>query len=124
MSTGSIHYGRHRHGTCPICQEDFGDVETGQLVCGHIICEECLVYMTDSVPRQNLRCPQCRTGINWDQVRGARTTISESEEGRSELDGLTRYTFDPMEASLFVDTTEEDQEMIDRAMDGLTESAR
>jgi hypothetical protein len=124
MSTESIHYGRHRHGTCPICQEDFGDVEAGLLVCGHVICEECLVYMTDSVPRQNLRCPQCRTGINWDQVRGARNTISESEEGRPELDELTWDTFDPMGWSLFVGTTEEEQEIVDPAMDELAESAR
>jgi hypothetical protein len=80
--------------------------------------------MTDSVPRQNLRCPQCRTGINWDQVRGARNTIPRSEEGRPELDELTWDTFDPIEASLFVDTAEEDQEIIDHAMDGPTESAR
>jgi hypothetical protein len=33
-------------------------------------------------------------------------------------------TFDPMEASLFMDITEEEQEIFDRAMNELTESAK
>jgi hypothetical protein len=123
MPTESIHYGRQHHGACPFCQEDLEDAESGRLVCGHVICEACLVAMADLEP-QYLWCPQCRTGIDRNQIRGAGGEVPESEEGRLELSGLTWDTFDPTEASLVFNMTEDEQEIHERATKRLAESAR
>jgi hypothetical protein len=125
MSTGSIHYAKQRHGACPFCQQDFEDAEAGELVCGYVVCEECLVALADVAPHPEiLWCPQCQTSINRDQIRRARHTTPESERRRIELEEMTWNTFNSMEASLVLNPIEDEQEISERAMDEPAESAR
>jgi hypothetical protein len=124
MPTESILYGRQHHGACPSCQRDLEDAEAGQLVCGHVVCEACLVALAGLEPRQDLWCPQCRTGIDRDQIWGAGGEVSGSEEVRPELSGLTRDMSDPMQAIFNFDLAADEREIYKRAMEGLAESAR
>jgi TRAP-type C4-dicarboxylate transport system substrate-binding protein len=64
-----------------------------------------------------------------DNKRNSKPIYSESRhENLNRLATLScstfTDTFDPMEASLFMDITEEEQEIFDRAMNELAESAR
>jgi hypothetical protein len=123
MPPPTINYIDQRHGACPVCMEDFGGEESGQLVCAHIVCESCLISMTRSTPAHRLRCPVCRAGIAWNQIRGAEDMIPETQEVVPEL-GMTWQQFDNMRATPRRLLTRDQRRTLDRAMNRLAATTR
>ena len=49
-----------REDACPVCMDILGGKRHSVLMCGHVLCVDCVQGMADARPNQSSKCPVCR----------------------------------------------------------------